>query len=174
MESVHILAVVDGHDHLLLVDMLGQRQLHDKAVHVLVFVELLHLREQFLFLHVILEADERRSETAGLASQHLVLHVSLRTTIMAHQNGSQMRPLAAGGYNLLHLLGNLFLNLGRSGLSVNQGHIILCLIIYILGIPGIPPFIPFMAPIIFFMPAPVTIFIILRVWSNCLIRRFTS
>ena len=59
MEPVNILAVVDGHDYLLLIDMLGQRQLNDKAVHVLVLVELLHLREQFLLLHVILEADER-------------------------------------------------------------------------------------------------------------------
>ena len=93
---------------------------------------------------------------------------------MAHQNGSQMRSFAAGSHNLLHLLGNLFLNLGRSGLSVNQLHVqISCFnktYHFIFGMPGIPG-IPFIIP---FMPAPVTIFIILRVWSNCLIRRFTS
>ena len=40
---------------------------------------------------------------------------------------------------------------------------------------GIPePFMFFIRPIMPFMLAPVTIFIILRVWSNCLMSLFTS
>ena len=41
------------------------------------------------------------------------------------------------------------------------------------GIPGIP-FMPFMRLIMPDIFDPVTIFIIFRVWSNCLIKRFTS
>ena len=39
METVDILAIVDGLDDLLLVDVLGQGELHDKTVDIVVIVE---------------------------------------------------------------------------------------------------------------------------------------
>ena len=38
METVDILTIVDGLDNLLLVDVLGQGELHDKAVDIVVLV----------------------------------------------------------------------------------------------------------------------------------------
>ncbi len=41
METVYILAIVDSFDDLLFVDMLGQRKLHDKAINIIVLIELI-------------------------------------------------------------------------------------------------------------------------------------
>ena len=46
VESVHVLAIVDGFDDFLLRDVLGQWELHDEAIHVGVFVELFHLLKE--------------------------------------------------------------------------------------------------------------------------------
>ena len=40
METVNILAVIHSHDDFLLVNMAGQRQLHDIAIHIIVCNEL--------------------------------------------------------------------------------------------------------------------------------------
>ena len=58
MEAVNILAVVNGHDDLLLVNMFGQRQLHDEAVDVGIIVELSHTTEKFLLRDIIFVADQ--------------------------------------------------------------------------------------------------------------------
>ena len=101
---------------------------------------------------------------------------------MAHQHGSQVGLLAATGRQLLHFVGNLLLDSCCRSLSVYQCVHGLCGLAgvvrgYMPGmLPGIPgmPFISFMRAIIDFIWLPVTIFIILRVWSNCLMSRFTS
>lgn len=72
VETVHVLAVVDSHDDLLLVDMLRQRQLNDEAIDILVFVEAVNTSQQLFLRHVILIADERRGKTALLAGDNLV------------------------------------------------------------------------------------------------------
>ena len=59
MEAVHVLAVVNGFYDALLVDVVGQGQLHDKAVHVGIFVELVNAVEEFFLRHVVLKAMER-------------------------------------------------------------------------------------------------------------------
>ena len=80
--------------------MAGEGQLHDESVHVLVFVELVHFGQKFLFADGILEAEQGRFKTAGFASQYLVAHVSLAASVMSHEDGSQMRAFPSGFYDL--------------------------------------------------------------------------
>ena len=97
-------------------------QLHDESVHVLVFVELVHFGQKFLFADSILEAEQGRFKTAGFASQNLVAHVSLAASVMSHEDGSQMRAFPSAFYDLFYLFGNFRLDLCGGGLSVNQLH----------------------------------------------------
>ena len=119
MEAVHVLAVVNGLDDFLLVDMLGQGQLHDEPVDVSVVVQARHARQEFILRYVVLIADERRLESAGLAGQHLVLYVGLRTAVVPHEHSGQVWLLLATGHHLLYFLGNLSLDGRRRCFSVD-------------------------------------------------------
>ena len=125
VEAVNILSVVDSLDNLLFVDVLRQWQLYDESIHIVVLVEFLHTVEQFLFRYVVLIANQCGFKSAGLTRQHLVLDVSLRTSVVPHEHSREVWAFAAVGYYLLHFLSNLFLYLGRCGLSVYQLHIFL-------------------------------------------------
>ena len=118
MEAIHILAIVYRHGNLLLVDVLRQRQLHDETIHVSILVELIYTQQKLLLSNILLKTDQRRFESALFACQHLVLHIGFAATIVAHQHSHQMWLFASCGYNLSHLLGNLFLNSGCCRLSV--------------------------------------------------------
>ena len=124
METIHILTVVDGLDDLLLVDMLGQGQLHDETIDIVVLVQLIDTSQQFSLCDVSLEADERRFETTGLAGQHLILHIGLRTTVVTHEHSCQMGLLATTGHDLLYLFGYLSLDGCCRCFSVNQLHLV--------------------------------------------------
>ncbi|EJX01956.1 hypothetical protein EVA_09938 [gut metagenome] len=87
METIHILAVVDRLDDALLVDMLRQRQLHNKAVHFVVVIQAVDTSQEFFLRNVALVANQRRLETAGLACQHFIAHIGLATSIMPDQDG---------------------------------------------------------------------------------------
>ena len=139
METVHILAEVDGFDDFLFGDMAGEGQLHDESVHVLVFVELVHFGQKFLFADSILEAEQGRFKTAGFASQNLVAHVSLAASVMSHEDGSQMRALPSGFYDLFYLFGNFRLICAAVAFpSISCMVIPLLVYDYSLGILGIP------------------------------------
>lgn len=58
MKAVHILAVVDGFNHFLLGDMLGQGKLYDETVHIRILVQFAYLGKQLLFGNVCLVADK--------------------------------------------------------------------------------------------------------------------
>ena len=55
MESIHILAVVNGLDDLLAVDMLRQRKLHDEAVNLGILVQFVHLGKEFFLGDITLK-----------------------------------------------------------------------------------------------------------------------
>ena len=84
METVYVFAIIHCLDNFLLVDVLRQGQLHDKSVHVFVLVQLVYASQQFGLGNVFLKADEGRLKATLLASNHFVLHICFRTTIMAH------------------------------------------------------------------------------------------
>ena len=58
MESVHILAVINGLYYMLLIDMLGQRQLDYESVHIRVIVELGNFVEEDFLCYVTLKTDK--------------------------------------------------------------------------------------------------------------------
>lgn len=58
MEAVNVLAIVDGVDDMLLVDVTRQRQLYDEAVNVVVIVQPGYLFKEALFGDVILKSDQ--------------------------------------------------------------------------------------------------------------------
>ena len=124
VEAVYVLAIVNGFNDALLVDMLGQRQLYDEAVHVGIVVQDMHTLQEPLLGHIVLKADERRLETALLTGQHLVLHIGFRATVVPHEYSSQMGLFATRGHYLSHFLGNLRLDGSRRSFSVNQLHIL--------------------------------------------------
>ena len=119
METVDILAVVDGLDDLLLIDMLGQRELHDEAIDIGVLVQFVNTGQKLLFGDVVLKADEGALEATGLTGQHLILHIRLRATVVTHQYSCQMRLLATTGHDFLHFLGYLCLDSCCCCFSVN-------------------------------------------------------
>ena len=123
METVHILAVIDGLDDLLLGNVLRERQLDDESVYIVILIQLTHLGQQFLFRHIRLVTDERRLETANLASLHLIGHIGLASSIVSDQNRRQMRTLASFRYNLSHFGRYFLLHLFGNSLSIYQCHI---------------------------------------------------
>ena len=110
METIHVLAIVDGLDDLLLIDMFRQGQLYDETIDIVVLVQLIYTCQEFCFCDISLETDERALEATGLTGQYLILHIRFRSSVMAHQYGSQMGLLATLSNNLLNLFGNLSLD----------------------------------------------------------------
>ena len=125
MKSVNILAIVDGFNYLLLVDVARQRQLHDKSVYVGIAVEFVDTSQQLFLGDIILISDECRLEATLLTSQNLVLDVCLRTSVMAYENGSQMRLIASFSHYGLHFFCYFSLDGFGSCFSVYQLHIVM-------------------------------------------------
>ena len=118
METINILPIIDRLDHLLLGNMLWQRQLNDKTIHVRIVVQLIDLTEQLLLSDIRLVTDQRRLETNLLTSPDLVCHVGFATAIMSYQDRRQMWHLATLGLDAGNLFGHLPFHLGGNGLSV--------------------------------------------------------
>ena len=56
--AVNVLSVVDSVDDMLLIDVLGQRQLHDEAIHVIILIQFLDAIQQLLLGCVFVHSDE--------------------------------------------------------------------------------------------------------------------
>ena len=119
METVNILAIVDGFDDALLRDVTRQRQLHDKTVDIGVVVEFVDGVEQFVFGYVVLVADEGRLKSALLAGNHFVAHVCLAAAVVAHENCHQMRAAFAFGNHLFNFGCNFLFHFGSHFLTVD-------------------------------------------------------
>ena len=120
VEAVHVLPRVDRLDHLLRINVLGQRQLDDEAVEVVVRIELSDLLEQLLLCDVRLEAQGLAADPACLAGDHLIVHVGLAATIVADEYGDQSGRLVSLGDHLLHLRLDLFSHLPIDLLAIEQ------------------------------------------------------
>ena len=55
MESVNIFSIVDSLDYLLLINMLGERELNDKTVNISIVIQFLHCIKEFLLAHILFE-----------------------------------------------------------------------------------------------------------------------
>ena len=114
MEAVYILAVIDGLNDFLLVDMLRQRQLDDEAVYIGILIQLAHTSKQLSFGHVIFIPDECRLESTLFAGDDLILHIRLGTTVVPHEHSRQMRLFSSVNHDLFYFFRNLGLD-GHSG-----------------------------------------------------------
>ncbi|MNT93800.1 hypothetical protein D3C72_2353580 [compost metagenome] len=96
MEAVDVLGRVDGLQHRGFVDVLGQRQLHQDAVHRGVAIQLgdqrQHLGGAGLGRQAVFEGADAR--LAG--AQHLVAHVHVAGRVVADQHHRQRRLDALG------------------------------------------------------------------------------
>ena len=116
MEAVDVLDRVDGADHAPLVDLAGQRQLHEDAVDRVVGVQLRDELEQLRLARLL-----RQAQVACLdpdLERRLVLapDVDVRGRIVADEHGRE--PDRAREHR--HLGRDLRANPGREGLPVHQ------------------------------------------------------
>ena len=77
METVDILTIVDGLDNLLLVDVLGQGELNDKAIDIVVVVQFVDTSQQLGLCDVVLKTNQCALEATSLASQNLIFNIRL-------------------------------------------------------------------------------------------------
>lgn len=91
METVHVFARVNRFDHFLFRDVFRQGQLYEESVHVGIVVQFGDFSEQVSFADRFVEAQHRRTEAHFGAAFLLVAHVSLARSVVADQDGDQMR-----------------------------------------------------------------------------------
>lgn len=124
METVDILAVVDGLDHALLRYMAGKRQLHYIAVDLGIGIEASHGLEQFLLGHRVLETDQSRCEPAFAAGLYLMRHIGLASAVVPHEHCGQMRAALSLGHHCFHFGRDLTLYVGGYFFPVNKFHVL--------------------------------------------------
>ncbi len=89
MEPVGVLPGVDGVQHLVLVDVLWERQLHQEAVDLGVLVEFVHHGQELLLGGVRRENDGARIDPQLVARFPLVSDVLLGRGVLAHEDDGQ-------------------------------------------------------------------------------------
>ena len=98
-EAVNILVGRDGVDDLLLVDMLGQRELDDETVNLVVVVEEVDDLEQFGFVDIFGKTIDGREESDLGAGFLFVGDIGLAGAVVADEDGGEMRRTASvSGY----------------------------------------------------------------------------
>ena len=168
MKAVDVLARIDGFDHAVLVDVRGEGELHDEAVDAFVGVEAFDFAEQFAFGDIGVKLKLDRGDAAASAGTNLVAHIEFAPAVVSHQEGGETgRPMPLG-HVAAHGEGDVGFDLCGHCIAIDEQWRVVRR--HALGIPGMPG----MRLIIWRRPLPLTIFIILRVWSNCLSRRLTS
>ena len=120
-EPVDVLRRVDRRDHRVLVDLLGERQLHEDAVDGVGFIELGDELEQLVLRRGGAEAVVERAHADLLRLLALVADVDVRGGIVAHQHRREARHVAtASGGELPHPLGDPLAHLGGDRLAVDR------------------------------------------------------
>ena len=90
MKAVHVLGLVDRLDHLVLVDMFRQGQLHQNTVHLRVGIQFGDNAEQLRFRNRLRLADRRVANPHLGRRLGLTRHIRHAAGIFAHQNHDQM------------------------------------------------------------------------------------
>src|SRR5690606_34727443 len=124
VNTVDVLARIDGVDDGPRIDVVRQRQLHQDAVDLRIAVQLLDEPEQLRL------GDARRQVPGKGAHAHLgagtslVAYVGVRGGIVAHEQHREPGRAAAPGVALLDALPQLLLQLPGDGFAVDQarGH----------------------------------------------------
>ena len=93
--------------------------MHYESVDIVVGIEAVDCLEQFFLGDVVFVANESGFEATLFASEHFVLNIGFATSIVAHQDGCQVRAAFAFSKHLLHFGGNFLLDVGCYFLSVD-------------------------------------------------------
>src|SRR3990167_2534243 len=121
METIDILQRVDGLEHAVLVDMVGQRQLNQDAVDCRVGVKPLDQLKQGGFARVGRQLVLDRANSGFLGAQHLVAYINLAGRVAAYQHHSQPW-LNADAHKLFDLDADFTQNPRGGGLAVDDFH----------------------------------------------------
>ena len=105
--------------YLLLVQVPGQRQLHENAVDRIVFVERRDEIEHVLLCYVGRQRVLQRMEAAGFRGALLVAHVNLARRVFADDDHREARPDAVIARQCGRLLFDFLRQFSRFGLAVN-------------------------------------------------------
>ena len=105
----------------LRVDLLGQRQLHQDAVHGRIGVELLHQRQQFGLADAVRQAVIERAHAGLDRDLGLAADIGLARRIVAGQHHRETGRDAVLRREALHLGRDLGAQLRRDGLAVDDG-----------------------------------------------------
>ena len=92
MEGIDILVGADGINYNALVNVLGQRKLHQNAVNALVGVERIYKLQKILLRCLLGQVAAHAVDAALNAVTLLVAHIYLRGGVCAHQHGGKLRP----------------------------------------------------------------------------------
>ena len=124
MKAVHVLVRVDPLNDVQRIDMSGQGQLHENAVNARVVVAAVNQRQQFLLARIRRKVVIDRRYSCVCAGGTLVSNIDMRSRVLSDQHRGKRRRSKPRVKPLLHRLPNLFPNLRRNGLAVNQlcGH----------------------------------------------------
>jgi hypothetical protein len=117
---IHVLVGIDGVQNLLGVDMLGQRKLHQDAVHLRVGVEALHERQDLLLGGALgqLVLERLHANLDGLLG--LVLHIDLAGRVLAHEHHREPRGKPMAGLKCLHVRRHLLANICCDGFAIDD------------------------------------------------------
>ena len=119
MESVHVLGGVDRVQHLLAVDLLRQRKLHQDAVHRRIGVELFDQRQHLALRRVLGKLVIERAHAGFDRLLRLVAHVDGARRILADQHDREARH-DAERRDAPHFGRDRGAQLGRDRLSVDD------------------------------------------------------
>ena len=120
MEPIHILRLVDRLDHLRLVDMLRQGQLHQNAVHLRIGIQFGNQPQQLRLRNRLRAADRRVADSDLGRGLRLTRHITHARGIVPHENHHQMGHAPVFCREGLHLLGHFGLQSGRQFFSADN------------------------------------------------------
>ena len=120
MEPVHILGRVDGIDNQITVQMRGQGQLHQNAMHRGVIVQPLHQRQKIAFRCFGGQAVFKAVHANFNGRCVFVFHINAGGWIIAHQNHCKARGKGVAFFHCRHMGGHLGAHAGGKGFAVDD------------------------------------------------------
>ena len=119
MKPVHILVGMDGGNHLVGIDLGGQRQLHQNPVHRGIGIQLFNQSEQIRLGRFRGQDMFDGSQTRFRGHFDLGAHIDLTGGIIAHQHNRQTGLLSVHALIMGRLSGHFFPQRGRNHFAVN-------------------------------------------------------
>ena len=107
-QRIHILGGIQRVQHLRFVEMLGQWQLHQDAMHALVGRQFPHLGEQGFLCRVGGKRHMRGLEAQRFGGLALVADIDFGGRIVSHQHGGKARLQSMRGFQSCRFGGDFF------------------------------------------------------------------